>query len=153
MAAWGQVSQALARFGQRVSARWDFLNRGHWTLLGKAASLREAITFRGGAASRFCLRRNSPRSVHGASALWCIKAKNSSARPLNGPEDTAAGVLEIPEDFCTRFVRKRGNPEIRHISGILSFSNLSVFSAYGGFDSRRLHALTYLFSVSYKQDE
>jgi hypothetical protein len=66
--------------------------------------------------------------------------KNSSDRPLNGPEDAPAGVLGIPENFCTRFVRKPGNPEIRHISGILSFSNLSVFSGYGGFDSRRLHA-------------
>jgi hypothetical protein len=57
------------------------------------------------------------------------------------PEDAAAGVLGVPEIVCTRFVRKPGNRGIWPISGILSISNLSVFSADGGFDSRRLHQM------------
>ena len=66
--------------------------------------------------------------------------ENSSDRPEDGLEDAPAVVLGIPEDLCTRFVRKPGNRGIRQVSGILSISNLSVFSAAGGFDSRRLHA-------------
>jgi hypothetical protein len=57
----------------------------------------------------------------------------------NGTADVEVlGVLEI---VCTRFVRKPDNRGIRHISGILNISNLSVFSADDGFDSRRLHQL------------
>ena len=47
-------------------------------------------------------------------------------------------ILGVPEIFCTRFVRKLGNRGILQISGILSISNLSVFSADDGFDSRHL---------------
>jgi hypothetical protein len=56
-------------------------------------------------------------------------------------EDATAGILGVPEILCTRFVRKPGNRGILQISGILSISNLSVFSADDGFDSRRLHQL------------
>jgi hypothetical protein len=41
-------------------------------------------------------------------------------------------------EFLKFFVRKPGNRGILQISGILSISNLSVFSADDGFDSRRL---------------
>ena len=66
-------------------------------------------------------------------------SENTSDRPLNGSEDATAGILGVPEILCTRFVRKPGNRGILLISGILTISNLSVFSADGGFDSRRLH--------------
>ena len=69
-------------------------------------------------------------------------SENTSDRPLNGWEDVAARVLGVPEILCTRFVRRFGNREIGQFSGSLSISNLIVFSADGGFDSRRLHQST-----------
>jgi hypothetical protein len=43
-------------------------------------------------------------------------------------------ILGVPEILCTRFVRKPGNRGILQFSGILSISNLRVFSADVGFD-------------------
>src|SRR5580658_7163015 len=68
-------------------------------------------------------------------------SENTSDRLRNGSEDATAGILGVPEILCTRFVRKPGKRGIRRILGILSISNLSVFSADVGFDSRRLHQL------------
>jgi hypothetical protein len=65
--------------------------------------------------------------------------ENTSDRLLNGWEEATAAILGIPEILCTRFVRRSGNLGNWQFSGILGFSNLSVFSAEDGFDSRRLH--------------
>jgi hypothetical protein len=49
-------------------------------------------------------------------------------------------------EFLKFFVRKPGNRGILQISGILSISNSSVFSAYDGFDSRlhQYHSISVL---------